>query len=136
MALRRNAPLFPAVEEDLAALSVFVAERGLRGVDARWREVVREYADERSYLSLYLATEPGLVGPTVRIEFGVQDGVDRHATGGFVGGWARATMEIVAVHVVLLDGRPAEMARFIDRLQSLASLELVASDDVVDALAA
>lgn len=132
----RNAGLFPSVEDDLAALSAFVAERCLTGVDDDWDEVVREYGDDRAYLTLCLTSAPGASAPSVRIEVGVQDATSRHATGGLVGVWSRARREIDQVELVLLDGRSANVALFVDRLRWVSGLPLTASEEAVAALAA
>ncbi len=135
MGLRRNSTLFPAVEADIAALSAFVVERCLQGVEPSWREVVREFSDERSYLSLFLATDAGASVPSVRIEFGVQDGAQRHATGGLTAEWVRTHQVLGAIDAVLLDRQPAEIDRFVDRLQGLLDLLCTIGEEVVGAIA-
>jgi len=117
----RNYELFPDARRDLAYISEVVSA-ALDGVESEWTEVVREFEDERNYLSISVATRFGEDAPTVQIEFGVQDTEKRHATGGLVAGWSRDRSCIEGLEIILIDGKPCDISQFADHLAHYVKL--------------
>lgn len=126
----RSGGLWPDAQGDLAYLNAFVIERALADVSVPWTEIVREFADERSYLSISLATRPHEDAPTVQIEFGVQDETTRHATGGFVARWVFDRQVIEGLEAIVLDGKQCDVSPFVARLTGFLSLPATVSDTV------
>lgn len=128
--LLRSENLWPDAQGDLAYINSFVIDRALTDISSSWLEIVREYSDERSYLSLSLVTRPDDDGPIVQIEFGVQDSSSRHATGGLVGRWAIDRQAIEGLENILLDGVSCDVSPFVARLMGFLLLPLTLSDTV------
>lgn len=126
----RKDELLPDARRDLAYIGEVVST-ALVGVETGWVEVVREFEDERNYLSISGATRPGDDAPTVQIEFGVQDEQERHATGGLVTRWSRDRSCIEGLEIVLIDGQPCDVSPFAARLAAYVELPATVRETAV-----
>lgn len=95
-----------------------------------WKEILSEFEDEHAYLSISLTKHPEEQEPSVLIEFGVQDQMERHATGFFVAQWLAASKNFGRIERVALEGKPCELVEFITRLSSYLDLPATRSDIV------
>ena len=126
----RKDSLVPDSRSDLGYIGQVVSA-ALADAGNDWNEVVREYEDERNYLSISVAKRPGDDVPTVNIEFGVQDGRERHATGGMVARWLRDAGRIEGLEIVLIDGKPSDITPFAERLAGYVKLPVTVRDTAV-----
>lgn len=126
----RKDELMPEGRRDLAYVADVISA-ALAGADEDWSEVVREFEDERNYLSISAATRPGDDAPTVHVEFGVQDEQMRHATGGLVARWSRDCSCIAGLEIVLIDGKHCDVSPFAARLAAYIELPAAASETAV-----
>lgn len=85
-----------------------------------WAEIERTYEDAYNYVSFSISTDPGERIPSVRVEFGVHDETQRHATGGFKAQWDREQGELVSVQAIVLEGAGyCAPGMFLTQLQEL-----------------
>lgn len=126
----RKDALVPDSRGDLDYIGQVVSA-ALANAGTDWKEVVREFGDERNYLSISVATRPGDEMPTVNIEFGVQDDRERHATGGMVARWLRDAGRIEGLEIILIDGKPSDVTPFAARLAGYVKLPVTVRDTAV-----
>jgi len=117
----RKDELLPDSHRDLLYISDVITTV-LSGAGTDWTEIMREFEDERNYLSISAAMQPGDDAPYVQVEFGVQDEQVRHATGGLVARWSHVRERIEGMENVLIDGTSCDISTFAERLATYVEL--------------
>lgn len=123
--LQLHDELIPDSMAALNVLSAVVCERLIDFPASDAGEVVREFGDEFSFLSMSFDRPEGQDDPSVRVEFGVQDSGKRLATGAFVARWLDSRRCFGELELILLSGEHCDAAPFVARLGGF--LELPAS---------
>lgn len=93
-----------------------------------WSEIVREFADDHSFLSVSLGTRPGERIPTCLIEFGAQADGERLMLGWLTGGWLKEHSRLEGIDGVATLDRSGDLGAFVKGLALYQGLPMVASE--------
>lgn len=118
--------LLLSVDDSLATLRNFTAARGLAGQGDRWKEVVRTYSDEHSYVDFTAHRVAGR--PRVLIEFGMQEQGERRASGFFDAFWDPVSSDFLRIESAGFEGVPVDVDALVYRFTPLMALPLVSTD--------
>lgn len=119
----------------LDQLRRFVVKRGLLGCGNNWSEVVRTFADERSFLDFSARRVHGGF-PRVLVEFGVRDGAERHVVGLFDAEWDVSHGDFLRIESIVLEGALVDIDVIASRMTPYLNLPVMAVDMVALAEAA
>lgn len=119
---KRKPTMFPTSRDDLAYVEKVVT-MATKDAGEAWSELVRQFEDERNYLSICVFRRPGEADQTVQVEVGVHDERQRHATAGLVARWwPHGGGRIAGLDVVLVDGKACQITEFVEVLADHVAL--------------
>lgn len=129
MHLRRDAvaagDLLLGANAGLDLLRTFAVERGLGGHGDQWREVVRTFADERTFVD-FSAHRVG-ERSRVLIEFGMQEQGERRTRGFFDAFWDADKCDFLRIEGAVFEGVQVDVDVVVQSLMPHMGLPLVAS---------
>lgn len=116
-------------QEHMADISRVVMTRCPEVVEPGWSELVCEFADDHSFLSVSLSTRPGDREPTCLLEFGAQSDGERRRRGWLAGVWSRGNNCLEGFDDVVMDGRSGDLRTFVKGLDLHTALPMVGFEE-------